>query len=238
MPSSDEYFSTLIPQGEALIAAGRPATPFSALRWREPAAPRLECDLRALTVVAAPAAPTPAMRAAYAGLLREIRRFDPGQVLFTALEPGQGTTFTAANVAALWAEDAPEESVLYFEAYSGPHEEAPLLDASGELCRDARKLEAFLGATATANFFRLNVAAGAAALDGMGELWARLTATFARVFIDASPAGYNPLAPWLGAHASGVALVARKAPDGRQVKKFTDALTAAGGRFMGVVLNA
>ena len=234
-----DAFANLVAQGEALIAAGRPVTPFSALRYQEPQPRREECPLSGLAVTEAPAAPTPEMASAYAKLLGELQRFAPAQILFSALEPGQGTSFTAANLAVLWArEAAAEENFLYVEFYCGPRNADTPLDARGEIFADAYRLEDFLCATAEPRLFRLTVAAGGAMLDGMLPVWKRLTATFAHVFIDASPAGFNPLVPWLGAHASGTVLVARKAPDGKTVNKFADKLASAGGRFMGVIMNA
>lgn len=237
----EDAFASLIAQGEEIIAAGKPRTPFSALRYREPA-PRVECRLEDCPRTSAPASPSAAMRAAYAGLLHELRRFAPASVLFSSIDPGQGTSFTAANLATLWARDTtaenPEEKVLLLEMYCGPRENDTVIDVDGDIFRDAQTLEKYLCSTPNPGLYRLTAAAGNAALDGMAGLWKRLDATFTRIFIDASPAGYNPLFPWLAARANGTALVARKAPDAKAVKKFADNLIAAGGRFMGVIFNA
>ncbi|MDR0868234.1 MAG: hypothetical protein LBP75_07140 [Planctomycetota bacterium] len=229
----DEAFSALIPQGAEWLGAKRPAAAFAALRRREPAAAPVECDLSVCRRRELATALTPAMSAVYQKIVAEIRRFNAGPMLFTALEPGQGTTFTAANLARTWNGGDAAERILLVEFFTGGDAD-PDADQRGEIFIDAQTLERFIAFAPQAKIFHLRAAASKSNLDGCGEVWKRLTATFDRLFFDVSPVGFNPLLPWLSSRVSATALVANHQPDALAVRKFADATAG----FMGVILNS
>lgn len=233
----DTAFVNLIPQGATLIADGRPEVAFADLRYQAPTPPPLECELEALPTIKPKNKLTEKMRGVYGDLLRELRRFEPKSVLFTAFDIGQGTTFTAENLATMWAANEPPEKILLCEFYSGVNEDE-YRDEDGEIFYDCQQVESYLYYNATQKIYRLTACASAATLDSLPALFQRLNATFTRVLVDVTPVGYNPLFSWFAKQMNGTILIARQPPEAKIVKQFVDELRELGGRFMGVILNA
>lgn len=241
MPASviDAAFKTMIPKSAEIIAQGRPAAPFKEFKYIPPSEPKASLELalcaiseknhRELSIT---------MRNGYAPLLAELKRFEPYSIVFSSLEPAQGVSFTAANIARLFAEDETKRTLLV-EFYNGPISEEfeQIPDEKCEALSDAQLLEKYITYDNESKLFTYAAHAASGGV-GLDEFWKRIKATFDLVLFDCSPGGYNSMLEKVAPLACGTVLIASNEPDAQDVQKFDEDLRLHGGRFIGVVMNA
>lgn len=232
----DIAFGNMIARSEELLDIGRPRVKFSALR---PCPKRLECDLAAVSVLGTPGRPlSDRAFSEYSALLGELKRFEPGVLLFTSAEPGQGVSFTAHNIARLWSDDGTQRILLveFYNGESGLPYELPHTEGA-QLVRQPQDIEQYMRRCPHSGLYLLSChAPGATGFTG--EPWLRISSTFDLVIIDCSPFWHNALAARLAPMADGVALVAARAPELEVITRFEKELREGGANFMGVIMNS
>ena len=232
----DIAFGNLISRSEELLEIGRPRVKFSALR---PRPKRLDCDLVAVPVLATPGRPlSDRAFAEYSALLAELKRFEPGVLLFTSAEQWQGVIFTAHNIARLWSDDARQRILLaeFYNGQSGLPYELPHTEGA-QLVRQPQELERHMRRCPHSGLYLLSCHAPGAT-GFAGEAWLRLSSTFDLVIIDCSPFWHNALAARFAPLADGVALVAAREPELEVIARFEKELRECGANFMGVIMNS
>ncbi len=230
----DIAFTSMINMSAELLKMSQPRTTFTSLK---PRPKRLQLAFDRLQDIASPAAAIPSQE--YQALLSELRRFEPSVLTLSALEPGQGVSFTATNIARLWAEAQPERKILLLEFYNGSSgcEYDIIPDETGQAVSDPQLLEEYIACSPEDNLYLLSIHA-ASIMSRFDDFFERLQASFDLLIIDAAPKGYNIMTDEAISRSTGVILISAVKPDPVRVKAFTEEVKELSGRFLGVVLNA
>lgn len=231
----DQAFASMIEQSEKIISCGRPAVAFDQLLPKPQPKPRLECELRSIAPVD-PAYDELSERQiqSYQPLIDELLRFEPQSIMFSAIEPGQGVTFTAHNLARLFSQKG---STLLLELYngrSGLTYDLPTVQARS-IATNPQSLEQHIRRCGDLYLLSAHVPGAGAFTGGVLK---RLKASFDYIIIDCAPYWHNILAPRLAPLVDGVAMIASHKPQDHVIKRFYDELDSSGARFMGLLMNA
>ncbi len=235
----DKAFATMIEQSASILSLGRPMKRFEELLPKPEPLARFECDFDLVVPVEKEAGEISTEKFnVYHPLVEELKRFEPQVTMITALEPGQGVTYTAHHIARLWSDD-PLKKTLLLELYngmSGLDYYLPQVEARA-LAADSQKLEGCLRYSDVADLYLLSLhSAGGAGFTG--EVFSRIKASFETVIIDCGPYWHNSLASKLAPLSDGVVLISSHKPDTDLVRRFNDELVGNDARFMGVLMNA
>ena len=236
VPEIDQAFSTLIDKSVELLHIAEPTTAFSKLIPVKPVK-RLELDFKLLCKIAT--LPRPLYTREYQALFTELKRFEPTVLTFSSIEPGQGVTFTATNIARLWAQEEKEKKILLLEFYNGFSgiEYANPKDEEAQTVNDPQLLEEYLTNSPEDNLYLLSVHSSSIKTD-IEEFWSRLTSSFDLIIIDAAPKNFNIMTDTIINRSTGVILISSQKPDPVNVKVFQEEVKELKGRFLGVVMNA
>lgn len=232
----DNAFMVMIDMSAELLNIGRPEVPFEALKRPEPVVPKSSIDFEMVT---AAQVDNPAIyHDEYLPLQTELKRFEPEVLLFSSLEPGQGVSFSAGNIARLWGKET-SEKVLLLEFYNGStcDKYNNPVDEDAEAIRDAALLEEYLVQLENENVYVYSVRS-AAVKEGFAQFWEIVKNSFDLIIIDSAPLGFNIMTEKLFSLSTGVIMITAHKPDPVHVQFFEKEVKENDGRFLGVVLNA
>lgn len=232
----DQAFMSMIDMSAELLQIGKPETAFSLLKQPEIIEVKSSVDFELIDTVHADDCRL--YEDEYLPLLTELKRFEPDSLLFSSLEPGQGVSFTAGNIARIWAADT-QIKVLLLELYNGTSGSSYNNPADKEAAgiSDNLLMENYLVQLEDENVFVYSVRA-AAVKDGFDEFWQILKNSFDMIIIDAAPQGYNIMTEKLSGLATGAIMITSRKPDPILVQSFEQNTKNSSGRFLGVVMNA
>ncbi len=232
----DQAFASLIDKSAEMLNIAHPRTDFSELIPVKPE-PRVEIDFNLITTITGNQKQR--YHQEYQALYSELKRFEPRALTFSALEPGQGVTFTATNIARLWADEDKDKKILLLEFYNGfsGSEYENYKDEKAQAINEPQSLEDAIGFIESDNLYILSIRSAAAKTD-IGEFWQRLKSSFDLIIIDAAPKGFNILTDQAISLSTGVILITAQKPDPVHIKTFERETKELSGRFLGVILNA
>ncbi len=232
----DQAFASLIDKSAEMLNIAHPRTDFTDLIPVK-IEPRIAVDFDLVSTIESNGKPK--YHREYQALFSELKRFEPDVITFSSLEPGQGVTFTATNIARLWAEENKDNKILLLEFYNGfsGSEYDNHKDEKARAINEPQSLEDALGYIESDNLYVLSTRSAAVKTD-IAEFWQRLKASFDLIIIDAAPKGFNILTDKAIGLSTGVILITAQKPDPVHIKTFERETKELNGRFLGVILNA
>ncbi len=232
----DKAFTAMIDMSGEILNIGRPRTKFSALKTVIPTPPRIQVDFEIVETIES--LNTPVLEKEYLPLFTELKRFEPSALTFSSIEPGQGVTFTARNIARLWAKEESKKILLleFYNGFSGS-EYSNIQDEDGDVFSNSQLLEEYLSYAQEDNLYLYSVRSSSINVD-IGEFWQRVSSSFDLIIIDAAPKGFNIMTDKAIERSTGVIMISSQKPDPVNVKVFERETKELGGRFLGVILNA
>ena len=236
VPEIDQAFSTLIDKSVELLHIAEPDTAFSRLI---PVKPVKRLELAFNSILEIDSLHKPLYNNEYQGLLTELKRFEPSVITFSSIEPGQGVTFTATNIARLWAQEESEKKILLLEFYNGfsGMEYSNTRDEEAVTISDPQLLEEYLTNASEDKLYLLSLRSSKVKTD-IEEFWTRLTSSFDLIIVDAAPKNFNIMTDNIISRSTGIILISATKPDPVKVKVFQEEVKELKGRFLGVVMNA
>ena len=231
----DNAFMAMIDKSAELLNIGKPEAAFSMLKQPEIKEVKSEVDFTRIIELAV--TEKELYQEDYLPLLTELKRFEPDSLMFSALEPGQGVSFTARNIARLWREDGKKVLLIeFYNGFSGSCYDNPL-DEKAEAVKNNDILEDYLVQLENENVYLYSVRASAIK-NGFIEFWQILQNSFEMIIVDAAPQGFNIMADRLFSSVTGVIMISSHKPDPVLVQSFEKEVKENQGRFFGIVMNA
>ena len=231
----DLAFTALIDKSAELLNMARPQTSFNTLKPVK-IIPRLEIDFELIASIESDSKPYYTNE--YNALFSELKRYEPSVLTFSSIEPGQGVTFTATNIARLWAREENKKILLleFCNGFSGCI--YPIItDEEALTITNPQKIEEYISYASEDNLYLLSLRSSSIK-SNIDEFWNRLTSSFDLIIVDASPSGFNIMADQAISRSTGVILISSQKPDPVNIKVFEKNTKELGGRFLGVILNA